>query len=548
VADPRAATVELRHRRGNGGDEYYVGAMQSGPLNPFLARSGYSMAHGRCDQQDNVPWSGPEGPTELLGPSDLHYTWLGPCHFGGVTSGRYPDGRRVIWTNGRETIVKLDYETLEPLAEFVIDPDVGVTPREELKANLARLDRAVGAEAIEHAINLSMRFMTGLDGVYSLLDRDHVLFLGRQDHAVAYVEVDPEDPASPIRERDRWDKPDHIEGSFVGINMTFDGWLVMTTDHGWIVVLARDFSCYHAVQLVGGAEEAAAYCQRMEAERGNRGYGWVRTSVCLDDEGGIYVSSNDHHHKVRWTGSELSLREEDGAWTIPYRNGGGTGSGTTPSLMGFGPDEDRFVVFGDGDAVVNITLVWRDEIPDDWEQLAEAPHRRIAGIGPANMGDATRTHIQTEQSITVSGYGAMTVNNEPASLPDGFPPQAARMLVFMLGHHPEYTPRGMQKYQWNPQRRCLEQAWVTDEVSSPNSVPFVAQGSDLVYTCGVRDGAWTIEAVNWSTGESAFHFVLGGSQFNTLGAGVTIDEDGRLLFGTMYGKVRVLRSPRQSSR
>ena len=41
---------------------------------------------------------------------------------------------------------------------------------------------------------------------------------------------------------------------------------------------------------------------------------------------------------------------------------------------------------------------------------------------------------------------------------------------------------------------------------------------------------------------SAFHYVLGGSMFNTLGAGVTLMDDGRLLFGTMFGKARVLRS------
>jgi hypothetical protein len=505
------------------------------------------MAHGRCDQQDNVKWRGPEGPTEVLTDSDVQYTWLGPCHFGGVTSGCYPDGRRVVWSNGRETIVKLDYETLEPLAELVIDDTVGVTSREELVANLAGLDQLDGWPAVEHAIDLSMRYMTGLDGVYSLLDRDHVFFLGRKDHAVAYVEVDPDDPASAIIERGRWNKPDHIEGLFVGINMTFDGWLVMTTDHGWVVVLARDFSDYHAIQIPHGAEQAAAYCQKMAAERGNTGYGWVRTSACVDTDGGIYLSSNDHHHKVRWTGTRLSVDDADGAWTIPYRNGGGTGSGTTPSLMGFGPDEDRFVVFGDGDSVVNITLVWRDDIPSDWEQLVDAPHRRIAGIGPAHMGDVGRTQIQTEQSITVCGYGAMTVNNEPATIPDGFPAQAARMLCFMLGHKPEYTPRGMQKYQWNPDARRLEHAWVNTEVSSPNSVPFVSAESDLVYTCGVRDGRWTIDGLDWTTGASVFYYVLGGSKFNTLGAGVTIDDDGRLLFGSMYGKTRILREPGQTS-
>ena len=112
----------------------------------------------------------------------------------------------------------------------------------------------------------------------------------------------------------------------------------------------------------------------------------MRKSLCVDEDGGIYVPSVDHLHKVVWTGQRLSTDEADGAWSAPYRNGGGWGSGTTPSLMGFGPDEDRFVVIGDGDEVVNITLFWRDDIPDDWEQLPGAPCRRIAGIGPGQHG------------------------------------------------------------------------------------------------------------------------------------------------------------------
>ncbi|MFO7589689.1 MAG: hypothetical protein R6X23_02175 [Acidimicrobiia bacterium] len=511
----------------------------AGPRNPFLADSQYAIAHGRCDQQDNAPVTGPSGPTRVLDDGDRQYAWLGPGHFGGMTSSPYPDGRRVIWSNGRETIAKLDYDTLEVLATLAVN-DAVPTPVAELESMVAGLDDLRDGAAIEHAIGLAMRFMTGLDGVYALVDVDNTLFLGRRTHAAAYVEADRAEPASAIVERGRWEKPDHIGGSFVGVNLTFDGRLVLTTDEGWVVCLARDFSDYAAIQLPGAAEHAAAYCARMEAERGNTGYGWVRTSCCVDDAGGIYVSSVDHTHKVVWTGSRLSLDPDDGAWSAEYRNGAGFGSGTTPSLMGFG-DEDRFVVIGDGDGVVNITLLWRDEIPDDWEQLPDAPSRRIAGLGPAHMGDPTRTAIQTEQSITVSGYGAMTVNNEPATVPAGFPAQGERLLVFFLGHDPAYTPHGLHKYEWDPDTRTLREAWVNTDVSSPNSVPFVSQGADLVYTCGARDRQWTIEALDWTTGESAFHFVLGDSRFNTLGGGVTLDEDGRLLFGTIFGKARVLR-------
>ena len=514
------------------------GGLDVGPRNPFLADSSYPIAHGRCDQQDNSQVAGPFGPSAALEQGDLSYAWVGPGHFGGLISAPYRDGRRVIWSNGREQIVKLDYHSLEVLAALPID-GASVTPVAALEEAIARLDDLDDGAAMAYSGDLARRYLTGLDGVYSLLDRDGTLFVGRKTAAVAYGELDPSDRSSPIIEKRRWHKPAEIAGSFVGVNLTFDGRLVLTTDHGWVVSLARDFSEFDAITL-RGAGDAPAWCAEQQARYGHTGYGWVRKSCCVDDANGIYIPSRDHLHKVVWTGSRLSTDEADGAWTAPYRNGGGNGSGTTPCLMGFGPD-DRFVVIGDGDRVVNITLFWRDRVPDDWSHLPNAPSCRIAGIGRADMGDDGREDIQTEQSVTVSGWGAMTVNNDPPTVPEGFPPAWRRHLAFFLGNRDAFRPRGLHKWEWDPAARALRQAWVNTEVSSPNSVPFVSQTSDLVYTCGARNGQWTIEAINWSTGQPAFHYVVGGSRYNTLGAGITLDEEGRLLYGTIFGKVRINR-------
>jgi hypothetical protein len=512
-----------------------------GPQNPFLADSGYPIAHGRCDQQDNSVLRGPEGPSEELGPDDIQYAWLGPGHFGGLISGRYPDGGRVVWSNGRQTIAKLDYDTLEVLTSLPTG-DQPVTPVAELEVAILGLDELRGEEALGHALSLAVTYMLGLDGAYALLDCDGTLFLTRKTCVVAYREADRSDPASSIFEFARWEKPTEVEGDFVGVNLTFDGRLVLVTDYGWVVCLTRDFQEVRFQQLAGAAEHAAAHWQRMLESGRDVAYGWVRKSLCVDEHNGIYIPSADHLHKVVWTGERLSIDEADGAWSAPYRNGRGWGSGTTPSLMGFGPDEDHLVVIGDGDEVVNVTLFWRDEVPEGWEQLAGAPSRRIAGLGRADMGRPDLTAIQTEQSITVCGYGAMTVNNQPAWVPEGVPESAERLLCFYLGHDDQYRPLGLHKFEWNPVERRLEEAWVCHEVSSPNSVPFVSQGSDLVYTCGTRNRRWTIEAVDWSTGEPAFHYVVGDSTFNTLGGGVTLDDDGRLLFGTIFGKTRILRT------
>ena len=522
--------------------------VNNGWRNPFLADSEYPIAHGRCDQRDSTSNDGPiPNGIEEVSDSERQHAWLGPGHFGGLISGTYPDGGRTIWSNGRECIAKLNYDTLEVLTTLDLSderPEEEGSCRADWETALAGLDEGIyGDETtpVLHAAELASRFLTGLDGVYALLDCEHTLFLGRKQAVVAYTEVDPTDRWSPLREKARWQKPGEVEGSFVGINMTPDGRLVLSTDHGWLISLARDFS-EHVATFLPGSEVAAEHCARMEAERGNTGYGWVRTSLCCDDQGGVYASSNDRTHRVVWTGDQFSFNEADGAWSAAYRNGSGRGSGTTPSLMGDDPEADRFVVIGDGDEVVNITLFWRDAIPENWECLPGAPSRRIAGLGPAHMGDPDRTAIQTEQSITVAGWGAMTVDNEPRSLPEWLPQRGARLLCFFLGHHERFRPSGMHKYEWDPDGQTLRESWVS-EVASPNSVPSVSVGSDTVYTCGTRGGKWTIEAVNWTTGESRGYWILGNSQFNSLGAAVHLDEDGQIIFGNAFGKTRILRKP-----
>ncbi len=263
-----------------------------------------------------------------------------------MVSGAYPDGRRVIWSNGRQTIAKLDHDTLEVLAVLPTG-DERVTPVEVLEDDLRGLDELRGRAAVDHALTMALTYLVGLDGVYALVDRDNTLFLTRKT------------ASSPIARPTRPTRP------------------------------------------------------------------------------------------------------------LPSRS---RPAGTSRPRS--------------------------DAIPEDWAQLPDAPSRRIAGLGRADMGDPDRAAIQTEQSITVSGYGAMTVNNQPPTLVEGLPEAAGRALCFYLGHDPAFRPLGLHEFEWNPATRTVEEAWVCTTVLSPNSVPYVSQGSGLVYTCGTRDRRWTIEAVD----------------------------------------------------
>jgi hypothetical protein len=90
--------------------------------------------------------------------------------------------------------------------------------------------------------------------------------------------------------------------------------------------------------------------------------------------------------------------------------------------------------------------------------------------------------------------------------------------------------------------RSLRQDWVNREVSSPSTVPVVGVGSNTVYLIGARNNQWTLEALDWGSGESVFHYVIGGQSYNGLFSGTLLDLDRRIHYGTPWGRVRL--SPR----
>jgi hypothetical protein len=521
------------------------------PKNPFLADSNYSIPHGDSAQQDSTAIAGPLGPTKELSDQERNYRQIGPGHFGIYISSPYADCNRVIWSNGADRIAKLDHETFAVLTELPLDPDnFPAATDEEIDTAIEELDsnncdEGIDSQSCQDLIAdskaLAARYLRGLSGVYAQLDKDNTLYVGGNDRVTAYGEVEPGNPASAIEVKRVWpvdgdNLSDIVPGDLVGFNMTFDGWIILVTDFGAMVALSRDFQEVHTVML-NHSDEAPAHNDAV-AEEGLRGFNWVRNPMAIDDDGGIFVASNDHMHRVMWTGNGFSLSEEDGAWTEPYSNSRGLGTGAAPSLIGFG-DEDKFVVITDGDTVMNMTYFWRDEIPAGWEQIAGAPSLRIAGQLPANFGDPDAAEAQSEQSVVVAGYGAVVVNNQARNVPESETGQIVLIYSSFLGNDPLFQPFGMQKFEWDPVAQVLKEAWVNMTISSPNSVPYISLGSNMVYTVGARDGLWTLEGVDFGTGRSQFHFVVGGARHNSLFSGVHLDQEERIIYGNPFGKLRL---------
>jgi hypothetical protein len=530
---------------------------ESPPKNPFLADSIYAIPHGDAAQQDSTQRSGPEGPTKTLSEAERNYQQIGPGHFGIYISSPYPDGRRVVWSNGADRIAKLDHASFEVLDEYPVKPMDQWPTDEQIDDAIDTLDSHDCSEGIDspdckalqaEAFRLASLYLRGIDGVYAMLDKDNTLYVGGSQQVVAYGDVEAGNPDSEIEIKRTWDIPTDgsVPGNLVGFNMTFDGWIIMVTDLGALVAMSRDFQEIRTVML-NFSEQAPAHNAWVDS-LGLRGQYWVRNPMAIDDDGSIYVASADHMHRVMWIeeDEEFSRDQADGAWTVPYSNvrdeeagRGGLGTGATPSLIGFGEDEDKFVVITDGDALMNMTYFWREDIPEGWEKLPNALSDRVAGKLPANFGNDELEFAQSEQSVVVSGYGAVVVNNEARNVPADTIPQAVRLYASFLGAEPLFQPFGMQKFEWDPEAKKLEEAWANPNLSSPNSVPYISRDSDLVYTVGARDGLWTLEGVDFCSGESSFHYVVGGARHNSLFSGVHLDEEGRIIYGNPFGKLRL---------
>ena len=212
------------------------------------------------------------------------------------------------------------------------------------------------------------------NGTYNLIDKDGFHYAPFGGLKVLKT-TDGNDPRGNLRVAAIKDLgqglPEDLRRSIthiVGMGMTYDGHVVAAAG-GALFLLDRDLSLMAMLPLSGEQ---------------------VENSICTDERG-IYVVTSKRMLKVVWTGTRLSFDEADGGWQSEYNTmskeqataaGALTvsgGSGTTPTLMGFGTDPDKLVVISDGDPNgTQVVAFWRDKIPEGFSQKPGTKSRRIA--------------------------------------------------------------------------------------------------------------------------------------------------------------------------
>ena len=459
------------------------------PKNTYLADSPWPITHANPYAQASSPFAGPSENVNI----SKDYKSGAPGTVTMVISGTYPSGNRVVWYGNNTHVVKAK--------------DTG-----------SGLQIIAQKEKEGNSLGSIFSVESSLSGAYTLIDKDFTFFSPRGTSIYAYSDAVSGDENSGITLLRTFAIPPALlaaDDKIVGMNLTYDGYIAFATNKGLVGVVNRSFSNFHYYKF--------------EDEE-------ISNSIACDEENGIYVVTSKRMYRVQWTGTKLSIDETDGGWSAEYETGSGSagirlgeGSGSTPTLMGFNND-DKYVVITDGQDLMHLVVLWRDKIPDNWQQLPGTKSRRIAAQLPVTFGNSAATKSLSEQSVCIRGFDILVVNNELINSTNN------RLQDLISSGLPQNAPFGAEKFHWNTNSRKLTTAWVNKVVSLPNGIPCMSAATNMAYCVGQNNGIWNFTALNWSNGQIVFQYALSNElKFNSAYAATEIGLHNNLYSGMLFG-------------
>lgn len=482
------------------------------PCNPQLAGSVWSGSHRSSYAQASSPFPGPA-------PGDRIRYEHTPAVLGApiVTdfTEPYADGGRAVWfstvasPDGRY-VYKADFSTGK-----IIDQRGAI--------NEGSLPGLAG----------------GVSGAYNILDADNHLIVGRGTGFDVYGDSVKGARFSKIALLARFTLPASAlcgpDDKLVGAAMLWDGRVAFATQLGVVGTVPRQPARMNAQEVrtlsINGARCAGAKGTDTSLDQ-------VSNSIAADENGGIYVVTSKAQYKFVATGDRL--RQE---WRAAYQTGTGggvrlgDGSGSTPTLMGTDPRDDRFVVITDGQDLMHLVLMWRDAIPADWKGLP-GRDRRIACETPVTFGDPAALSSSSEQSVLVRGNAAVVVNNKLKNEVqlNALPPQARIIAAPLAGQDPANAPYGLERFDWDPAHRTCSTRWVNRQISIPNGIPSMSTVTNLIYGIAQKNGMFGLAGLDFTTGaERLFVPSSARPDDNSFYAATTVAPDGAVWTGTFTG-------------
>ncbi|AUX69024.1 hypothetical protein CHX26_05470 [Porphyrobacter sp. HT-58-2] len=527
------------------------------PRNPFLADSPNNQSHWNDAATDSTPAAVPRG----------HY-----CLTAGGAAVAYADtlgipaydadvgGKRVVWFFSGTALRKLhlvDGAFVEIARQPVRMALPGYRPQsvaarsalaDELAALLASGDEAAIGTAIARQPN---RLQTAVEDqvaqgvLYSLFTRDHG-FIGANARGLVRIDnLDPADPFSGLAPPQQVRLPDSLfddararaatifpADSVFGLGMTFNGYLVVSTLGGTIATLDRD---------------SFAVIDTYRAPEGEVFTNGFATSPELGG-GAVYIASNRKLYRLAVDDAgRIGTEPESGAWEAAYDPGErlptgkiADGTGATPTLMGFGEDDDELVILTDGARKMRLVAFWRNGLPKDWRQRPGTLSPRIADQITVDFGPDFPV-VQSEQSVVADDGNAFVINS---ILSGGSKPMpiSGSFTRGLLAGTVRPLPRGIAMYRWDMRADRWRAVWQRRDVGTIATVPLLSRGSRMVVLNGTLEARpGRLFQLGFDRDDGGLVMSIDGGtdpRFNGAFTGLKTDEGGALMYTTLFGLVR----------
>ena len=504
------------------------------PANPFLiANSNYPSVHFNPAQSDvtALPSWNMNGRI-----ADENVQWLPWVTSIGTVHRPYANGEEALFVSGTNKIgkIKISNGAFEWVDEVVVPGfEYDVPGDDEIKATV---DEMIAGGTDEnkylppyarHVKAIRQSSANIGNGIYTMMDNDGNYFAGFGTSIFKVSDKTPGDINSEIEITKSFNVKDGVTpeeakqiSRIFALGMTYDGHIAVAMP-GIIAVLTRDLTDMQYVMLDGEA---------------------VDNGISIDDKGGIYCVTSKYMRKIVWDGTKLSDKEEDGAWKteydhVPNPRALSRGSGNTPALMGFGPDEDHLVFVADAGEEISAVAFWRDEIPEDFKQVEGTKSRRIADQIKLTI-DVPAT---IEWSPHIYGNGVMMM---ASAWEDPVYDENDKLAIFEtvltagVTHQP---PAAVEKWSWDKETRSLKSDWTKHRGLQWALHPVSSQSNTVTLTLA-EDGMYSLVTYDWTTGEEISTLVLGNNPiFNTAGGlFIPVDENRIYITGVM-GPVMISR-------
>ncbi|GAB3093323.1 hypothetical protein GCM10027081_13750 [Cupriavidus yeoncheonensis] len=534
-------------------------AAPAGPVpNPYLAQSYNNQTHWNDGATDSVEFAVPRGHFEVT-PESVQVVANESASLPLVAD--RVAGKDIYWWWAGFSLRKLAVEDGKLVELGRSDLPVrlpGYTPigtqqrHEQAQAVRRFLDARDEQGLLDYLKSQPNRLMTstedqGVNGsVYAVLGRDDTFYgcNGRQVFRIA--QSHPGDPASAMAapvavtlpatlfDNDKARKGTRLPADILfGMGMTYNGYLVVNTASGKVITLNRETLAPVDVFTVAGSDEQFLNSFATGPEAGG---------------GAVYVASNTTMYRlVVDKDGRIHSDEGSGAWQAGYDRGVrmpapklGDGTGSTPTLMGFGPDEDKLVVITDGARKMRMVAFWRDQLPAGWKQKPGTSSPRVADQTEVDMGPELES-VQSEQSVSAYGDYAFVVNNIPSRDAPQLSP--ASFYVSLINGATRPGPAGAAALKWQQKTHRWERLWTRPDVSSISVVPMISGAGRMAIVDGYFVGRWNDRyhiGLDLDTGKTVMTIRTGSDPtFNGLYSPVKVDPQGHIFYSGAFGLMRL---------